>query len=103
MSNLTGLEVEALRLYGLSQADIDKLDAAIPAAERLVDLVNKAQPLIDEALALNAKAQPILAQANIELKTVMPAALAIKTFLQQRSALNTKVSNGDYTPTDAGA
>ena len=86
MSTLTGLESEALRLYGLSQADIDSIDLAIPAAERLVDLVTSAQPLIDEALALFAKAQPILAQANVELKLVMPAAQAIRAFIVSRAA-----------------
>ena len=31
-----------------------------------------------------AKAQPIIAQANVELKTIMPAAMAVRAFLQAR-------------------
>lgn len=83
---LTGLEAEALRLYGLSQPDIDKINAAIPAAERLVALVNQAQPMIDEALALNAKAQPLMQQAVVELKAIMPAALVLRTIMASRSS-----------------
>ena len=85
MSNLTGFQAEALRLYGMSQDAIDKLDPAIPAAEQLVDLVTSAQPMIDEALALFAKAQPLLAQANGLLKVVEPAALALRAFMQTKS------------------
>ena len=81
MSGLTGLESEALRLYGLPQDAIDKINAAIPSAERMVGLVSQAQPMIDEALALFAKAQPLITQANDELKTILPAAVAVRSFL----------------------
>lgn len=87
MSGLTGLESEALRLYGLPQATLDSINAAIPASERMVGLVNQAQPMIDEALALFAKAQPLIVQANAELKLIMPAALAVRAFLQAREAV----------------
>lgn len=84
MSGLTGLEAEALRLYGLSQDTIDKINTAIPSAERMVGLVNQAQPMIDEALALFAKAQPLITQANEELKSILPAAMAMRSFLSAR-------------------
>ena len=92
MSGLTGLEMEALRLYGLPQEAIDEINAALPAAERMVILINQAQPMIDEALALFAKAQPIIAQANVELKTIMPAAMAVRAFLQARGTPSPIVS-----------
>lgn len=95
MSNLTGLEAAALRLYGLSQDDVDKIDAAIPAAESLIALVNQAQPMIDGALALFAKAQPLLAQADAELKKVMPAAMAVRVFMSQRGTAAPAASNID--------
>lgn len=86
MSNLTGLEAEALRLYGFTQDAVDQIDAAIPASERMVALVAQAQPMIDEALALFAKAQPLMVQANVELKTILPAALAVRACLQAKQA-----------------
>ena len=87
-SNLTAFEAEALRLYGLPQEAVDALDRAIPAAERLVELVTKAQPL--------------LTQANAELALVLPAAQAIRAFLLARNAPRPPLPNGDYAPTSQG-
>lgn len=79
----------ALRLDGMPQETIDLIDNAMPSAVRMIALVNEAQPLIDQALALFAKAQPLVAQANVELKTLMPAALAVRAFLQTQQATPT--------------
>lgn len=87
MSGLTTFQSEALRLYGFSQDAINKIDVAVPAAERLVALVSRAQPMIDEAQALFAKAQPLIVQANAELKLITPAAQAISAFQQQGPAM----------------
>lgn len=100
MSGITAFQAEALRLYGLQQDAIDKINTAEPSVERMIGLVSQAQPMMDEALALfakakpiideatalYAKAQPLIAQANEELKTIMPAALAVRAFQQNKPA-----------------
>ncbi len=55
---------------GLSQAQIDKLEADAPGVAALVHAVREAAPLIAQVQAIYEKAKPLVAQALAELPTL---------------------------------
>ena len=62
----------ALRLDGVPQDTIDKIEAATPGAAALVKLVKDNDSLIREIIALAKKAQPLFAQAAPLLVAATP-------------------------------
>lgn len=92
-----------LRLDGMPQETIDKIEAASPPAAELVKLVKdngtlireaaafyaEAKPVLDRAVALYQKAQPLIdkatplvGQAWADVEKVLPAAQEVLAFLQ---------------------
>src|SRR5215471_4248341 len=59
---------------GLSDAQLEQIEQALPATKALIDLLNKAHPIIEQVEALYAEAQPLIDQARREWQTVGPAA-----------------------------
>ena len=59
---------------GLSEAQLEQIEKALPTTKALIDLLNKAQPIIDQAHSLYIEAEPLIDQAMKEWQTVGPAA-----------------------------
>ena len=59
---------------GLSDAQLEQIERALPATKALIDLLNKAHPIIEQAETLYTEAQPLIDQARKEWQTVGPAA-----------------------------
>jgi uncharacterized protein YbjT (DUF2867 family) len=59
---------------GLSDAQLEQIEQALPATKALIDLLNKAHPIIEQAETLYTEAQPLIDQARKEWQTVGPAA-----------------------------
>jgi uncharacterized protein YbjT (DUF2867 family) len=59
---------------GLSDAQLEQIEQALPATKALVALLNRAQPIIEQAQALYEEAQPLIDQAGKEWQTIGPAA-----------------------------
>ena len=59
---------------GLSEAQLQQIEKALPRTRALIDLLNKAQPVIEQAHSLYIEAEPLIDQAMKEWQTVGPAA-----------------------------
>ena len=59
---------------GLSEAQLQQIEKALPRTRALIDLLNRAQPIIDQAHSLYIEAEPLIDQAMQEWQTVGPAA-----------------------------
>src|SRR6516225_1355614 len=59
---------------GLSDAQLEQIEQALPATKALVDLLIKTQPFFEQAQTLYTEAEPLIDQARIEWQTVGPAA-----------------------------
>src|SRR5262249_19469237 len=59
---------------GLSDAQLEQIEQALPATKALIDLLNKAHPIIEQGQTLYSEAQPLIDQARKEWQTVGPAA-----------------------------
>jgi uncharacterized protein YbjT (DUF2867 family) len=59
---------------GLSEAQLQQIEKALPRTRALIDLLNKAQPIIEQAHSLYIEAEPLIDQAMKEWQTVGPAA-----------------------------
>src|SRR5262249_18336647 len=59
---------------GLSDAQLEQIEQALPATKALIVLLNKAHPIIEQVETLYAEAQPLIDQARREWQTVGPAA-----------------------------
>jgi len=59
---------------GLSDAQLEQIEQALPATKALIDLLIKAQPFLEQAQTLYAEAEPLIDQARKEWQTVGPAA-----------------------------
>ena len=59
---------------GLSEAQLQQIEKALPRTRALIDLLNKAQPIIEQAYSLYIEAEPLIDQAVKEWQTVGPAA-----------------------------
>src|SRR5215468_9399803 len=59
---------------GLSDAQLEQIEQALPATKALIELLNKAHPIIEQVETLYAEAQPLIDQARKEWQTVGPAA-----------------------------
>jgi uncharacterized protein YbjT (DUF2867 family) len=59
---------------GLSEAQLQQIEKALPRTRALIDLLNKAQPIIEQAHSLYIEAAPLIDQAMKEWQTVGPAA-----------------------------
>jgi len=59
---------------GLSDAQLEQIEQALPATKALIDLLIKAQPFLEQAQTLYTEAEPLIDQARKEWQTVGPAA-----------------------------
>jgi uncharacterized protein YbjT (DUF2867 family) len=59
---------------GLSDAQLEQIEHALPATKALIDLLHKAHPIIEQVETLYVEAQPLIDQARKEWQTVGPAA-----------------------------
>src|ERR1700733_5456213 len=59
---------------GLSEAQLQQIEKALPRTRALIDLLTKAQPIIEQAHSLYIEAEPLIDQAMKEWQTVGPAA-----------------------------
>jgi len=59
---------------GLSEAQLQQIEKALPRTRALIDLLNEAQPIIEQAHSLYIEAEPLIDQAMKEWQTVGPAA-----------------------------
>jgi uncharacterized protein YbjT (DUF2867 family) len=59
---------------GLSEAQLQQIEKALPRTRALIDLLKKAQPIIEQAHSLYVEAEPLIDQAMKEWQTVGPAA-----------------------------
>src|SRR5262249_7245983 len=59
---------------GLSDAQLEQIEQALPATKSLIDLLIKAQPFFEQAQILYTEAEPLIEQARKEWQTVGPAA-----------------------------
>jgi hypothetical protein len=59
---------------GLSDAQLEQIERALPATKALIDLLIKAQPFFEQAQTLYTDAEPLIDQARKEWQTVGPAA-----------------------------
>jgi uncharacterized protein YbjT (DUF2867 family) len=59
---------------GLSAAQLEQIEQALPATKALIDLLIKAEPFLEQAHTLYAEAEPLIDQARQEWQTVGPAA-----------------------------
>jgi uncharacterized protein YbjT (DUF2867 family) len=59
---------------GLSEAQLQQIEKALPRTRALIDLLKKAQPIIEQAHSLYVEAEPLIDQAMKELQTIGPAA-----------------------------
>src|ERR1700722_2140042 len=62
------------RTSGLSEAQLQQIEKALPRTRALIDLLNKAQPIIEQAHNLYIETEPLIDQAMKEWQTVGPAA-----------------------------
>jgi len=58
---------------GLSDAQLEQIEQALPATKALIDLLTKAQPFFEQAQTLYTEAEPLIDQARKEWQTVGPA------------------------------
>jgi len=58
---------------GLSDAQLEQIEQALPATKALIDLLNRAHPIIEQAQTLYVEAEPLIDQARKEWQTVGPA------------------------------
>ena len=58
---------------GLSDAQLEQIEQALPATKALLDLLIKAQPFFEQAQTLYTEAEPLIDQARKEWQTVGPA------------------------------
>ena len=49
---------------GLSDAQLEQIERAVPATKALIDLLNKAHPIIEQVETLYTEAQPLIDQAR---------------------------------------
>jgi hypothetical protein len=59
---------------GLSEAQLQQIEKALPRTRALIDLLERAHPIIDQAHGLYIEAEPLIDQAMKEWQTVGPAA-----------------------------
>jgi uncharacterized protein YbjT (DUF2867 family) len=59
---------------GLSEAQLQQIEKALPRSRALIDLLKKAQPIIEQAHSLYVEAEPLIDQAMKEWQTIGPAA-----------------------------
>jgi uncharacterized protein YbjT (DUF2867 family) len=59
---------------GLSEAQLQQIEKALPRTRALIDLLTKAQPIIEQAHSLYIEAEPLIDQAMKEWQTFGPAA-----------------------------
>jgi uncharacterized protein YbjT (DUF2867 family) len=59
---------------GLSDAQLEQIEQALPATRALIDLLTKAQPFFEQAQTLYTEAEPLIDQARKEWQAVGPAA-----------------------------
>ena len=59
---------------GLSDAQLEQIEQALPATKALLDLLIKAQPFFEQVQTLYTEAEPLIDQARKEWQTVGPAA-----------------------------
>jgi uncharacterized protein YbjT (DUF2867 family) len=59
---------------GLSEAQLQQIEKALPRTRALIDLLKKAQPIIEQAHSLYVEAEPLIDQAMKEWQTIGPAA-----------------------------
>jgi uncharacterized protein YbjT (DUF2867 family) len=59
---------------GLSEAQLQQIEKALPRTRALIDLLDKAQPIIEQAHSLYIEAEPLIDQAMKEWQTIGPAA-----------------------------
>jgi hypothetical protein len=59
---------------GLSEAQLQQIEKALPRTRALINLLTKAQPIIEQAHSLYIEAEPLINQAMKEWQTVGPAA-----------------------------
>ncbi|WP_245288226.1 complex I NDUFA9 subunit family protein [Bradyrhizobium sp. Ec3.3] len=59
---------------GLSDAQLEQIEQALPATKALIDLLIRAQPFFEQAQTLYTEAEPLIDQARKEWQTVGPAA-----------------------------
>jgi uncharacterized protein YbjT (DUF2867 family) len=58
---------------GLSDAQLEQIEQALPATKALIDLLVKAQPFFEQGQTLYTEAEPLIDQARKEWQTVGPA------------------------------
>ena len=54
---------------GLSDAQLEQIEQALPATKALIDLLNRAHPIIEQAQTLYVEAEPLIDQARKEWQT----------------------------------
>ena len=59
---------------GLSEAQLQQIEKALPRTRALIDLLKRAHPIIDQTHSLYIEAEPLIDQAMKEWQTVGPAA-----------------------------
>ena len=59
---------------GLSEAQLQQIEKALPRTRALIDLLKRAHPIIDQTHSLYIEAEPLIDQAMKEWQTVDPAA-----------------------------
>ena len=69
---------------GLSEAQLQQIEKALPRTRALIDLLNKAQPIIEQAHSLYIEAEPLIDQAMKEWQTVGPAAQILIDVISHR-------------------
>jgi hypothetical protein len=58
---------------GLSDAQLEQIEQALPATKALIDLLIRAQPFFEQVQTLYAETEPLIDQAKKEWQTVGPA------------------------------
>ena len=59
---------------GLSEAQLQQIEKALPRTRALIDLLKKAQPIVEQTRSLYVEAEPLIDQAMKEWQTIGPAA-----------------------------
>ncbi len=69
--------------FHVSSAELSKLEGALPATKKLVELFNKHQNLIVEFQAFEKEVSPVINEALVEWKTVGPALVLLIDILER--------------------
>ncbi len=71
--------------FKVSQPELAKLENALPATKKLIDLFNKHQDLIERVQAFQKEITPLVDEAMKEWKTVGPALALVIDILERNT------------------